>query len=304
MRWRTAIFYCAAAIIVSSCDNNTRTTPNGHDYTVLKEGDGKIVKSGEVLMLDMIVVDKNDSIWYDSRDEGYPTMISISDVSETDAELGIHEAFRTLSKGDSIAFTTNAKNVFRQTWNMNVPAAVDPESDFTYRITCLDVVNEEVARKFMLKRDSIRSENEKVELAMEDAEVKEYNKIQLGKDTIIIDNFLKGKNVRAINHPSGMRYVIKTKGTGPEPQFGDIVNIKFSGQLLDGKEFESGEVNFALGDGDVIKAWDYIASSMKKGTSLTLFVPSSLAYGRGGRPPLVGADAILVYDMELLSIGN
>jgi len=93
---------------------------------------------------------------------------------------------------------------------------------------------------------------------------------------------------------------VKTKGEGPTPNEGDFVNIKFTGQLLDGKEFDSGEFTFALGKGDGIKGWDLIAKSMRKGTSLTVFIPSTLAYGKGGKSPMIGPDAILVYDIELI----
>ena len=310
MKFNATIFVGIAALTVLwSCSNDTRTTPKGYQFKVINEGSGKPPAPGEVIILDMTIVDQNDSAWYDNRLSDYPEMVRISDPSKMEIERGIAEVFRMLKKGDSIAFSMRAKEVFLFMWHMDVPQGVDPESDFTYRIKCREVLDELQARQFTNERDSIHAENEKKRLLEEEEirrkteeEVAAYNEIQVGKDTVIIDNFLKGKNVTARKLPSGMRYIIKAGGEGPTATRGDVVNMKFSGQLLDGKEFDAGEFSFRIGNKDVIEGWDQIAMSMKKGTTLTLFVPSTLAYGKAGRAPSVGPDAILVFDMELLSI--
>jgi FKBP-type peptidyl-prolyl cis-trans isomerase len=41
---------------------------------------------------------------------------------------------------------------------------------------------------------------------------------------------------------------------------------------------------------------------MKPGTALTVFIPSPLGYGKFGSPPVIMPDAILMFDMELISI--
>lgn len=299
----------AAATLLWSCGGDTRTTPKGYEFKIIKAGDGKTVQPGQVIILDMAIVDANDSAWYDNRKTDYPEMIKIGDPSKMEVERGISEVFRMLSKDDSIAFTMRAKDVFLFMWRMDTPEFVDPESYFTYQIKCREVFTEEEARVFSHERDSLHEIKEKARIAAEEeqrkiaeAELEEYNKIQLGKDTVIIDNYLKGKNVKAKRLPNGLRYIIKSNGEGPFAVNGDGVNMKYSGQLLDGKEFDAGEYSFIVGNGDVVKGWDMIATNMKKGTSVTLFIPSTLAYGKGGRAPVIGPDAILVFEMELLSI--
>lgn len=308
MRIITTIFSVAALLVLWSC-GDTRTTPKGYEFKVIRTGDGRTVKPGEIIILDMVIVDQNDSAWYDNRQSDYPEMIKIGDPSRMEIERGISEAFRMLSKGDSIEFPMRAKDLFLYMWKMDVPETVDPESYFTYRIKCREVFNEEEARAFTLERDSVHEVKEKARLAAEEeerlrveAELEEYNKVQLGKDTVIIDNFLKGKNVKAKSLPSGMRYIVKSDGEGSNATQGSTVTMKYTGQLLDGKEFDAGEFTYTVGAGDVIKGWDMIAMNMKKGTTLTLFVPSTLGYGNAGRAPSIGPDAILVFELELLSI--
>jgi len=195
-------------------------------------------------------------------------------------------------------------------WRMDPPRGVDPESQFTYRVLCRDVLDDAGAAHFVHVRDSLHAEKEKVRLAKEaeetkirEAELAEYNKIQLGKDTVLIDNYLRSKNVKASRLPSGIRYIVKTKGEGKFPSDGDIVGVKYHGEFLDGTEFGSGDVVFALNKHDVIEGWNQVASIMKKGAVVTAFIPSTLAYGRDGRPgqPGIPPDAILVYEMELLN---
>jgi FKBP-type peptidyl-prolyl cis-trans isomerase FklB len=43
---------------------------------------------------------------------------------------------------------------------------------------------------------------------------------------------------------------------------------------------------------------------LKKGTKAKLFIPSGLAYGQQSPSPAIPADAILVFDIEVLKIEN
>jgi FKBP-type peptidyl-prolyl cis-trans isomerase len=310
MKIRATIFLSIAAIsLLWSCDGDTKTTPKGYVFKIIKDGDGKTVQPGEVIILDMVIVDDNDSAWYDNRKGDYPEMVQIADPVKMESERGISEVFRMLSKGDSIEFTMRAKDLFLFMWKMDTPVGVDPESDFTYRIKCREVFNAEQVQTFVRQRDSIHNIHEQeriVREAMEQRKAEEelaaYNKIQIGKDTTIIDTYLKSKNVTFKRLPSGMRYIVKKTGEGKRPVKGDLVNMKYTGELLDGREFDAGEYNFRIGDGGVIEGWDLIARDMQKGSAVTLFIPSTLAYGRGGRGPVIGPDAILVFELELLSI--
>lgn len=309
---RATVFLGIAALsLLWSCSNDIKTTPHGYKFKIVKAGDGKIVEPGEIIILDMAIVDENDSAWYDNRKGDYPEMVRIGDVSKKETEVGISEVFRMLSKGDSIEFVMRAKDLFLFMWKMDPPPGVDPQSSFTYRIKCREVFDELGARKFTNERDSIHAIHEKERLQREEderrateAETEEYNKVQVGKDTVLIDNYLKSKNVTALKLPSGLRYIIKKKGEGPKVNDGELVNMKYNGQLLDGKEFDAGEYSFVVGKRDVIAGWDMVATQMQKGMSITVFIPSTLAYGRGGRGPVIGPDAILVFDMELLSINK
>ena len=98
-------------------------------------------------------------------------------------------------------------------------------------------------------------------------------------------------------------------GTGPAAQKGDTVKVHYTGKLLKTNfKFDSSvgkdPFKFTIGKGDVIKGWDEGVVGMKKGGTRQLTIPSDLAYGKEGKPPQIPADAPLIFDIELLSIGD
>jgi len=110
---------------------------------------------------------------------------------------------------------------------------------------------------------------------------------------------------KALTTPSGLKYVVTKEGEGQTtPKAGKRVTVHYSGRLLDGQEFDSsykrGEpIEFAVGQGVVIKGWDEALLSMKKGEKRTLIIPPELGYGPEGRGP-IPANAVLIFDVELV----
>lgn len=105
----------------------------------------------------------------------------------------------------------------------------------------------------------------------------------------------------------GMRYVIDHEGSGPSPEEGDTVAVRYTGYLLNGMPFESTEnrdepVEFELGDGQVIPGWERTLLDMKVGEERTAIIPPNLAYGSEGARDLVPPNAFLVFDVELVDI--
>lgn len=300
MRLFTVLLVCALMI---SCEGNTQeTTPNGYKVNYVKRGDRKLGKPGEILVLNLAILDQKDSAWYDNRKTGYPDMIQIPEETEKVNERGITEVFRMLSKGDSISFHLPAQDMFMMVWKVPVPQNVDPKSNFHFEIKCSDVMNQAAASKYRNTLDSARQVKMAAQYAAEEKLRVEYDKAQLGKDTVIIDNFLKQKGVRFSKLNTGIRYITKAQGHGAMVQNGDICTMKYTGTSLDGKEFDSGEYSFTVGNGDVIKGWELMAAQMKPGMAVTAFIPSILAYGKSGSPPVIMPDAVLIFEMELLEV--
>jgi FKBP-type peptidyl-prolyl cis-trans isomerase len=107
--------------------------------------------------------------------------------------------------------------------------------------------------------------------------------------------------------PSGLRFIIRTPGTGEAtPQRGQEVTVQYEGRLLrDDTKFDSSydrkqPFRFQVGIGQVIPGWDATLLEMKKGEKRTVIIPWWLAYGTQGAPPVIPPKASLVFDIELL----
>ena len=105
---------------------------------------------------------------------------------------------------------------------------------------------------------------------------------------------------------SGLQYEILTPGTGNKsPSATDSVTVHYKGTTLDGKEFDSsygrGEpATFPLNA--VIPGWTEGVQLMKEGAKYRFYIPSELAYGGSGAGRLIGPNATLIFDVELIKI--
>ncbi len=97
-------------------------------------------------------------------------------------------------------------------------------------------------------------------------------------------------------------------GQGAEAKAGDRVTVHYVGTLLDGKKFDSSRdrgqgFRFGLGHGEVIQGWDRGVAGMRVGELRKLTIPPELGYGARGFPPVIPANATLVFEVELVAVG-
>ena len=104
---------------------------------------------------------------------------------------------------------------------------------------------------------------------------------------------------------SGLQYKVLKEGSGASPKETDTVVVNYKGTLLDGTEFDSSykrnePTSFQVNR--VIKGWIEGLQLMKPGAKYQLFIPSALAYAERGAGQLIGPNATLIFEVELLSI--
>jgi FKBP-type peptidyl-prolyl cis-trans isomerase FklB len=108
-----------------------------------------------------------------------------------------------------------------------------------------------------------------------------------------------------ITKPSGLQYTVLREGTGPRPQLTDSVSVHYLGTFIDESEFNN---SYTAGNpaiftvNQVIPGWTEALQMMKVGGKWRIWLPSELGYGEAGAGTLIGPHAVLVFEVELLSI--
>ena len=101
-------------------------------------------------------------------------------------------------------------------------------------------------------------------------------------------------------------YIDTVPGTGALAIPGKFYTVHYTGYLADGTKFDSsvdrGEpISFPYGQHRVIAGWDTGFEGMRVGGKRRLFIPYELAYGEAGRPPVIPAKSLLVFDVEFIA---
>lgn len=157
-----------------------------------------------------------------------------------------------------------------------------------------------------------RMTNEEAEQTMMDLQAEYETKYTAAMEAMAAQNEKEGKAFLAANAKksgvkttkSGLQYKVLTEGKGKKPGETSTVSVNYKGTLLDGTEFDSSEksggpATFAVNQ--VIPGWTEALQLMKEGSKWQVFIPSELAYGAGGAGGMIGPNATLIFEIELLS---
>ncbi len=153
--------------------------------------------------------------------------------------------------------------------------------------TVITGLQEEMRQKQMQAMEAAASENKKT------------------GDAFLADN---GKKEGVTTLPSGLEYKIITAGDGKKPVETDTVLCNYKGTFLDGTEFDSSAqagkpVPFQIKS--VIPGFKEALQLMPVGSKWEIYIPSNLAYGERGAGNVIGPNATLIFEVELVSIqGN
>ena len=123
------------------------------------------------------------------------------------------------------------------------------------------------------------------------------------KEIATLQSYLTSKSITATQDPGGFFYTITAPGTGVNPTINSTVTVRYTGKLLDGSIFDSNNTptGISFGLSQVIKGWQLGVPLIKKGGSINLYLPPSLAYGCSGSGPIPG-NSPLIFAIELVDV--
>jgi hypothetical protein len=107
-----------------------------------------------------------------------------------------------------------------------------------------------------------------------------------------------------IDEQGGVRYIVHSAGSGKNPRLNSFIAFDYSGKLLyNQQEFDSGEALEAYLY-QLIAGFQTTLPQVKKGTVMTMYIPSTLGYGDqdvtdGEGNSIIPAHSNLIFELEL-----
>jgi len=134
--------------------------------------------------------------------------------------------------------------------------------------------------------------------AAEQAEVTQLQAIET--------RFMANERARAGVHelPEGVLYSELSSGNGAQPKANGKVQVRYVGRLPDGSVFDQNQQPQWFSLDSVIEGWQVALPQMKVGSKWRLVIPSAQAYGAEGAGDLIAPYTPLVFEIELLAVGD
>jgi FKBP-type peptidyl-prolyl cis-trans isomerase len=267
-----------AAMALASCNNvevvdGVKIQKHEHDDSAAK------LKEGDIITFDLVIKNAADSTIKDSRKEGKPLQDLVPPAAAAGAFKGSFEnGLRLLSVGDSATIFVPVDSLFKDA-NQQVPPFLKRGTDVRFIVK--------------IKKAQSRADFEKdmSKLAAE----------QTGKDAKLIEAYVAGSGKKFTKTSTGLYASISNPGAGEGPQMGESWEVNYIGTFLDGKEFDKGAGVAMPPVGQLVPGFNEALMLLKKGGKGTFVIPSALGYGPQGAAPRIPSNAILVFELEVLS---
>ena len=246
---------------------------DGLKYKIFNPHKGPKPHMGDKAVSDMIVYDDNNTLLFNSIEKHQLIPIPIM---KSQFKGDIIEGVQLMSVGDSAEFLISSDSIIKIAKAAGQASSLKPGSHMRYILVLRSIFN-----------DSVQAEI----------------------DDKIIKDYIKANKIEGMKRTAdGLYYKITQEGTGDLPKAEQNITAHYTGKFLDGKVFDSDAnrpgpgLEFPLGMHRVISGWDEAFGLMKKGSKATLLIPSKLAYGPSGNPPVIAPNAVLMFDVELVDI--
>lgn len=288
-------------------------TASGITYKTIKTGNGKKAQPGEWIQLFLTIKVRpstdakngksaKEEILFCSRNEAQPYLIKIG--NEVQKNPTIAEMLGMMEEKKHMLFMCPPK--------VYIGEVQEDQLEETLKSIGL---NEDDELIIDIKIEKVMTEIERGHL------VEAQRKKQAIEDRRLIQAYLTQHGITATETPSGLFYVIDHSSKEGRPICSkNVVKMHYTGKLLDGKLFDTSlkevakehgiyhaqriykPIEFQAGSGSVIPGWEEGALFLKKNEKARLFIPSGLAYGNQSVGPLIPANAILLFEVEVVDV--
>jgi FKBP-type peptidyl-prolyl cis-trans isomerase FklB len=103
---------------------------------------------------------------------------------------------------------------------------------------------------------------------------------------------------------SGLQYKVIKAGVGVKPTDKDVIKCRYRGMLIDGTVFEQSDPAqpVSIRVEPLVPGLKEAIKLMSVGSKWEVVIPAELGFGSAGKPPKVGPDAVIIYELELIGL--
>jgi FKBP-type peptidyl-prolyl cis-trans isomerase FkpA len=283
---------------------------DGSEYKIYKALNGAVIKNGSFFQMNVIAL-YNDSLLFSSLQDGMPQYAKYDTAIFPNP---YKQAFANLHAGDSVVVRVPADSLIAKGQAQDAPFI--KQGQFIYQTYT-------VTNVYATQAQADSAQKTHVKVAKEIAYKKQMgaiaadlikNKEQIENDSKIIEAFLIKNNIKYIKANWGTYLVIKVNGTGEKIGKNDIASVNYTGKSFsNNKVFDSNTdpkfkhvqpLDVMMNEvGNIALGWTDALLEMKRGTKATIYLPSSLGYGKNGNPQAgINPNEILVFDMNVVKV--
>ena len=302
------IFNAALICIValSACTTPFKKAKDGSEYKIISTKKGPKVMTGNFMKMNALATYK-DSVLNSSLED---TMPQYAMYDTANFPPPFKEIFKTIHVGDSIIIRISTDSIIAKSQGQAPPFMKKGQYVYqSFTIVNVYTTKEQMdsAQKTHIPVAKARAGKKEMELIQKELVA---NKAQIDKDDKLIEDYLAKNNIKATKTNWGTYIAVQAEGAGEKLTSANVAMVDYTGKTLDSnKVFDSNtdpkfkhlqplEVNIGQMRSMILGLIDGLLQ-LKKGSKATLYIPSSLGYGKNGNGGEIKPDANLIFDIEV-----
>ena len=292
----------AILIFAAGCkEQDFQKAKDGSEYKVIRSGSTAKATPGSFIELN-IVVKYKDSIIFSSVESSAPRFIPFDTAS-------FPPFFKDVYEGDSLVIRQSTDSIMKSgpgaPW-MKKGQFIN-QSFKVVKLFATKEAADSVAKTFEgeAKAKAYKKTEGLIEKEIADSAA------LMKKDDQIINDYLTKNNIKANKTPWGTYVSITTPGTGANITENDVAVVNYTGKTFNDSTFDSNTdkafnhvepLYVEMDQFRLIPGWIDGLKLMQKGSKGKIVIPSVLAYGGNGKPPKIGPNENLVFDIEVTDV--
>ncbi len=293
---RNLCILLAGALMFASCNTSYEKTKSGLRYKIYEGKGGAKLKAGEFVKFNQIaLIPERDTVLFTTYGK-MPGYTKIDTGAMT--QYSFAEVLPMMKVGDSAIIIFSVDSLKNRGMIRDYDNAFRKGGQITFRLKVLKnyatekEVQDDYQKDMMAEQERMRKESE----------------VASKEEIKILDEYIKKNNIKATKTPSGAYVEIQQQGTGKTGDTSAVADVIYTGKLLkDGTPFDSNVRNgqplqVPLGNGGMIKGFEEGLMYFGIGGKGRIFIPSFLAYGTQGSPPVIPPNATIFFEIEIKDI--